>query len=221
MSHDSFSTTLLDRHADLWQQMLAHPFLQRGKSGDLDDETFSTWLRQDYLFVEAAIPFVGNLIARAPSPRLRAALAPIPTALEEELDLFRERAGALGVAVDDVDPGFVNDAYVQFLLASGTRESFPAAWTVYWAAEKAYHESWRVVAPAIAEDHPWRPFVDNWAGDEFGELVLFLEEELDRMADGVGPGGRARIEEMFVKTTRYEIAFWEMAHRGPSWPGLS
>lgn len=219
MSETTFASTLLDRHAGLWQRMLDHPFLQQARDGELDDEIFNTWLRQDYLFVEAAIPFVGALISKAPIPRLRAALAPIPTALEEELELFRERAGALGVDVDDVEPGFVNHAYVQFLLAAGAREDFPGAFTVYWVAEKAYHESWKVVEPAIGEDHPWRPFVENWAGDEFAGLVEFLEGEVDRIAAEAGEATRQRMDELFEMTTRYELAFWQMAYDGPQWPG--
>ena len=220
MNNSAFTDTLLDRHAGLWQRMLDHPFLQAAHNGELDDDTFNTWLRQDYLFVEAAIPFVGSLIASAPDPKLRSALAPIPTALEKELDLFRERAAALGVSVDDVEPGFVNHAYVQFLLASGDREDFPAAFTVYWAAEKAYHESWKVVDPAIDQGHPWRPFVENWAGEEFAGLVHFLEGEVNRLAEEAGEATRRRMEQMFEMTTRYEIAFWQMAWDGPEWPGV-
>ena len=216
----TFGDELLGRHAQLWEAMLSHPFLIEARDGDLDEETFNTWLRQDYLFVEAAIPFVGALISRAPSPGLRAALAPIPVALEEELDLFRERADALDVSVEDVKPGFVNHAYVQFLNSAANTEPFEAAFAVYWAAEKAYHESWKVVEPAIPQDHQWRPFVENWAGAQFGELVSFLDGQVDRLADGAGPRVRGRMEDLFVLTTRYEIAFWEMAHRGPKWPGL-
>ena len=220
MTESNFTNDLLDRHEDLWGRMLRHPFLIEARDGELDDETFNTWLRQDYLFVEAAIPFVGALIAKAPSPRLRAGLGPIPQALEDELELFRDRAEVLGVSVDDVKPGFTNHAYVQFLLATGLRESFPAAFTLYWAAEKAYHESWKVVSPAIDDDHPWRPFVENWAGDEFAQFVDFLDTEVNRIAAEASDTERARMEEIFEMTTRYEIALWEMAHRGPQWPGM-
>lgn len=220
MTDTTFAQDLLDRHEDLWGRMLRHPFLLEARDGTLDDDTFYTWLRQDYLFVEAAIPFVGALIAKAPEPGLRSALAPIPQALEDELELFRERAGVFGVSVDDVAPGFVNHAYVQFLLATGLRESFPVAFTVYWAAEKAYHESWKMVDPAIDADHPWRPFVENWAGEEFAGLVGFLEGEVNRLAAAAGDEERGQMETMFEMTTRYEIAFWEMAHRGPQWPGI-
>ena len=220
MTELNFTGELLERHGDVWGRMLNHPFLIEARDGELDEETFNTWLRQDFLFVEAAIPFIGSLISRAPSAKLRAALTPIPMALEKELDLFRERASALGVSVDDVKPGFINHAYVQFLRASGTSESFEAAFTVYWAAEKAYHESWKIVDPAIGDDHPWRPFVENWAGEEFAGLVDFLDDEVNRIADKAGPATREQMEEAFTMTTLYEIAFWEMAHRGPQWPGM-
>ena len=220
MSKSSFTDDLLDDHASLWSRMLEHPFLRETRDGDIDTSTFQTWLRQDYIFVEAAIPFVGQLIARAPDPELRSALANIPPSLEEELDLFEERAEALGVSIDDVEPGLTNHAYVQFLQSSAYRESFAAAFTVYWAAEKAYHESWKVVRPGLGDDHPWEPFVDNWAGEEFGQLVGFLESQVEALAERAGPHELDQMRRMFEMTVKYEIAFWEMAYNGPSWPGL-
>ena len=220
MPESNLTDQLIERHSELWNRMLEHPFLIEVRDGDLSDETFHTWLRQDYLFVEAAVPFVGQLIGRAPSAELRKALSEIPPALEQELELFEERADALGVSIEDVDPGFTNHAYVQFLQATAYRESFPAAFAVYWAAEKAYHESWRVVGEGLPEDHEWRPFVDNWAGEEFAELVTFLEGQMNRFAERSSASEFERIERMFEMTTRYEIAFWEMAYRGPDWPGL-
>jgi thiaminase/transcriptional activator TenA len=216
----SFPAQLIDEYDDLWNGMLDHPFLLEMRDGDIDEETFNTWLRQDYVFVEAAIPFVGQLISKCPSPQLRSALADIPPALEEELDLFEERADALGVDVSNVEPGLTNHAYVQFLEASAYRESFPAAFTVYWAAEKAYHESWKVASPGIGEDHKWRPFVDNWAGEEFGQLVSFLEGEVSELGAQASDQQKQRMRRMFELTVKYETAFWEMAHCGPNWPGV-
>jgi thiaminase/transcriptional activator TenA len=220
MSTSTFTDELLEQHSDLWSRMLEHPFLLETRDGDIDRATFHTWLRQDYLFVEAAIPFVGQLIARAPTPELRAALGEIPPSLEDELELFEERAAELGVSVDEVEPGLVNHAYVQFLQAAAYRESFRTAFTGYWAAEKAYHASWKVVRPGLDEGHDWYPFVDNWAGEEFARLVDFLEGTVDRLADGAGDDVRERMSWMFEQTLRYEIAFWQMAWEGPSWPGL-
>jgi len=223
MTTDNESTwpdQLIAEHRDLWDGMLDHPFLQATRDRDIATSTFHTWLRQDYVFVEAAIPFVGQLISRCPDPDLRAALGDIPPTLEQELDLFEERARALDVDVTDVDPGLVNHAYVQFLQSAAYREPFGAAFTVYWAAEKAYHESWKVVAPGYDKDHPWHPFITNWAGDEFGQLVTFLEDQMVELGEAAGPAERDRMRRMFELTVKYETAFWQMAFDGPDWPGI-
>ena len=78
-----------------------------------------------------------------------------------------------------------------------------------------------MIAPGRSgSDYPWRPFVENWAGDEFAQFVDFLDTEVNRIAAEASDTERARMEEIFEMTTRYEIAFWEMAHRGPQWPGM-
>ena len=42
---------------------------------------------------------------------------------------------------------------------------------------------------------------------------------MERLADDASPSTRARMESQFEMVIRYELAFWEMAYRGPRWPG--
>ncbi len=214
-----FTDDQLTRLEPLWSRMLRHRFLLDTRDGTLADGVFATWLRQDYLFVRAALPFLGVLLSKAP-PEARAGHAAAIRALEEELELFRERAAALGVELDGVRPSLVNHAYVQFLMATARGRDYAEGFTVLYAAEKAYHESWRVVDEGLDPASPWRPFVANWAGEEFAGYVASLEEELDDLAADAGPGQRARMADLFELTVRYEIAFWEMACTGAGWPGV-
>jgi thiaminase len=62
----SFTETQLDRVRPLWDEMLSHPFLIQTRDGEIAHETFANWMQQDYLFVEAAIPFMAALLPRAP-----------------------------------------------------------------------------------------------------------------------------------------------------------
>ena len=48
----------VDRLRGPWEAMLAHPFLRRTADGTLPDAVFANWMRQDYLFVRAAVPFL-------------------------------------------------------------------------------------------------------------------------------------------------------------------
>lgn len=214
-----FHETLLDRVEPLWTRMLRHPFLTETREGRLEPEVFARWLRQDYLFVRAAVPFLGTLLAKAP-PGDHGLHTDALVALREELELFRERADALGVGLEDVEPGLVNHGYVQFLMATGHGRSYPEAFTVLYGAEKAYHESWKVVDEGLDPSSPWRPFVENWAGEEFAAYVDALEARLDELGAAAGPGTTSGMAELFELTVRWEIAFWEMARTGAGWPGI-
>jgi thiaminase/transcriptional activator TenA len=213
-----FCREQLARVEPLWRLMLAHPFLQQTRDGTIPRETFATWMRQDYLFVEAAIPFLAALIPKAP-PAHWESLSGAIAALQKELKLFEERAAAASVELRGAPPAFVNHAYVQFLLATAYRRSYAEAYAVLYAAEKAYHDSWRVVQTGLDRGSPWYPFVENWAGEAFAQYVAFLESQLDALAAGAGPAERGGMAECFELTVRYEIAFWEMAATGEKWPG--
>ena len=215
----SFTDDQLQRVEPLWQRMLSHRFLRDTRDGTLPDETFATWMRQDYLFVEAAIPFIAGLVTKAPSEH-REELAGFLPALHRELALFEERAEKTGVDLRGVHPFFTCHAYVHFLLATAYRSSYAEGFTVLYVAEKAYHDSWKTVREELDEDSPWWPFVDNWSSEAFGKWVRWLQTSLDALAEGAGPDELARMEELFELTTRYEIAFWEMAITGEEWPGI-
>lgn len=215
----SFTADQLQRVRPLWDRMLSHRFLLDTRDATLPDETFAVWMRQDYLFVEAAIPFIAGLLAKAPEAH-REPLSGFLPALQTELRLFEERGASAGVDLRGAPPSFTCHAYVQFLLATAYRASYAEGMTVLYVAEKAYHESWKVVREGLDAASPWMPFVDNWASDDFADWVGWIEGAVDGLADRAGPGELERMSELFETTTRYEIAFWEMAATGETWPGL-
>lgn len=215
----SFIAEQLHRVRPLRDVMLSHAFLTGTRDGTIDRDTFAAWLRQDYLFVEAAIPFISAMLPKAPR-RHWGPLSDVVAMLQKELVLFRERAEAVGIGLEDVQPSFTNHAYVQFLMATAYQGSYAAVFTVLYTAERCYHDSWSEVKRGLEPTSPWYPFVENWAGDAFAGYVRYLEAELDVLAADAGPAERDRMATLFETTIRYEIAFWEMAVSGENWPGL-
>lgn len=214
----SFTADQLDRLRPLWDRMLSHPFLLRTRDGEIPRDVFGTWMQQDYHFVEAAIPFMAALLPKGPTAHWEP-LTNVIGALQKELRLFEERASEVGVELRAAAPSFTCHAYVQFLLATAYQASYAEGFTVLYAAEKAYHDSWKVVKQGLDAGSPWYPFVENWAGEAFGDYVAWLEGELNRLAAEAGPAERERMARLFELTTKYEIAFWEMAVTGGGWPG--
>jgi thiaminase/transcriptional activator TenA len=215
----SFCAEQLDRVRPSWERILDHRFLKETRDGTIAHATFANWMRQDYLFVEAAIPFIAALLPRAPLAH-RQALGQVLPVLEKELELFRERAKTAGVDLSQVEPSFTNHAYVQFLLASAYTKSYAGAFTVLYVAEKAYYDSWLVVREGIDEGSIWFPFVENWTSEAFRGWVDFLQAGLDALAEDVGTAERLEMAEAFELTAKYELAFWEMAATGAGWPCL-
>lgn len=215
----SFTDEQLQRLHSLWDTMLDHPFLTRTRDGEISHDTFANWMQQDYLFVEAAIPFMAALMPRGPKEHWEP-LTGVIQALQKELRLFEERGREAGVELRAAPPSFTCHAYIQFLMATAYQSSYAEAYTVLYAAEKAYHDSWLVVKAGLDEASPWYPFVENWAGEDFAAYVSYLEGELNKLAESAGPAERERMAELFELTTRYEIAFWDMALTGGGWPGV-
>jgi thiaminase/transcriptional activator TenA len=215
-----FSDEQVDRNRDLWERMLAHPLLRGMRDGALDDEVMARWMRQDYLFVVSAIPFLAALIPRGPASHWQPLARALGT-LEREVRLFEEHASSLGVELAGARPSGAVHAFNEFLLATAQRASYEEAFSVLYAAHRATHESFRFVKSGLAPDSPVAPFVRNWAGREFGFYLGYLGIELDGLAEDAAPWLRERMADAFRTVVRYEIGFFDAALTGEEWPGLT
>jgi thiaminase/transcriptional activator TenA len=213
----AFHQQLLDKADNIWKAMLGHRFLKMTASGTIPDETFKIWMRQDYIFVRDSIPFIAVIIAKSPL-ELRAGLAPIISAFTTELELFRKNAEAHGVNLENLQPAPTCHAYLQFLMATAYGKSFAEAFTVLYAAEKAYYDSWMEVKKNLKKASPWQSFIDNWTSDAFKQYVDWLAAELDKLAAGKPERELGKMLEIFMMTGRYEYLFWEMAATSEDWP---
>ena len=197
--------------------MLSHPFLAATADGSINDDVFLTWLAQDYLFVRESTAFVGVLIGKAP-PELRSPLIDALQVLNHELDLFRQQAEAHGAILDDVAMAPTCHAYVQFLMATAYGRSFVEGFTALYGLEKAYFDSWTRVRTQQQAPARWQMFIDNWTSEPFGEYVDWLGTTLDHLTAEIPEADRAKLEEVFLLTARYEYRFWEMALTKETWP---
>lgn len=212
-----FHERLIQSARPVWTAMLSHPFLAATAEGTISDKVFKTWLVQDYFYVRELVPFMGVLIAKAP-PDLRTPLTEAVVVFNRELDLFRQQAEAHGVVLEGQEMAPTCHAYIQFMLATVYSRSFEEAFTVHYAAEKAYLDSWTWVKTHQKAPSPWQAFIENWSSDAFRQYVTWLEKTLDRLVAGWRDEELAKLETLFVLTARYEYLFWEMAFSGETWP---
>ena len=201
----------------LWKAILSHRFLKMTANNTIPDATFKTWMQQDYLFVREAIPFIAVILAQAPLA-IRGNLVQVLPALENELQLFRKNAEATEIDLEDVQPSPPCHAYLQFLMATAYGRSFEEGFTVLYAAEKAYLDSWMAVKTGQKSESPWQSFIENWTSEAFQKYVDWLAVTLDDLVKGKNSQELRRMHELFQMTARYEYLFWEMAASSEVWP---
>jgi len=212
-----FHLYLLNQSKPFWEKTVNHSFLETTANGSISHKTFKIWIQQDYLFVEAAIPFMAVLLAKS-SLDLRTNFIQIISGLDKELELFRRNADAAGISLNNIESFPICHAYIQFLMNTGYNKSFEEGFTVLYAAEKAYLDSWMYVKKNLKGKSPWQSFIDNWSSEGFQQYVDWLAKTLDNLVAEKHDRELAKLIDIFNITVRYEYLFWEMAANKLSWP---
>ena len=69
----------------------------------------------------------------------------------------------------------------------------------------------RLAGGGVASDHPYREWIDTYAGDAYGAVAAASGLTLDRLwASRGGEGRYAGLLATFRQATRLEAAFWSM-----------
>jgi thiaminase len=199
-----------------WAKMLAHPFLAETASGTIPDERFANWVKQDYLFVREAVPFIALMMPKAPLAH-RKSLSDTISGFQGELAVFEGMAADHGIDLQGVESAPINLAYINWLRTTAFLDPYEAAYTALYTGEKAYLDSWLVVKRGQPGPSKWQAFIDMWTSDGFQGWVDSLAGELNALAEGASQRMRALMERRFVDGLRYEYQFWNLAYYGESW----
>jgi thiaminase (transcriptional activator TenA) len=217
---DSFSAELWQSITDIYAAILAHPFLAGLTDGSLPQRAFAFYVVQDTMFLHRYAQALAAVASRAPDSASAEMFARHAAGVvAAEMTLHSSLLADLGI-----DPAAVQAAeetpsvlaYTSYLLAAtrggsygeGVGTVLPCYW-IYWEVGKHL----------IARGSPnprYQQWIDTYGTEEFGDEareVIAVTDKLD-----VTPAERARIEQHFRTTSRYEWMFWDMGYRRETWP---
>lgn len=218
----SFSDSLWSAIGDIYDAILAHPFLTGLTDGSLPRDAFAFYVTQDALYLRRyaqALAAVGSKAPDAAATEMFARHAAEAISVEQQLHRsLLESFGVDPAAVAGAEPAPCNLAYTSYLLATAGSGSYaegvgavlPCYW-IYWEVGK---ELLRRGSP----DARYQKWIDTYGGEEFSATV----REVVAVTDGLGPSLAAaeqeRMRRHFRTTSRYEWMFWDMAYRREHWP---
>ena len=201
----------------VWQQCHEHPFVKGIGDGTLDKEKFQWFLLQDYLYLfDYARVFAWGVIKARDAGLMRTFSANVDAILGGEMKIHRSYMARLGITEEQVlqvKPALSNTSYTHYMLAvaaaGGPAEIIAAILACSWSYAEI-GESLAKVPGAL--DHPfYGEWVQGYAGEEYHKTNDALVALMDELAAGCTEEEYARLEEIFVNCSRYELGFWEMA----------
>jgi thiaminase/transcriptional activator TenA len=220
----TFADQLYTAARPLWDAQLAHPFVKGIGDGSLPVERFARWVRQDYLYLKDYARVFAWAAAKADRLESMGWYAGVlHLTLNTEMGLHRAYAERFGISAEALEAEQAwptTRAYTNFLIrtaADGDMADLvaallPCAWGYVYIAQALAREK----PPA---DRRYADWIAQYVSDEFVQAAEWLKAELNRLAEGTTAEKRARLTQIFLLCSRYELMFWEMCWTGERWPG--
>jgi thiaminase (transcriptional activator TenA) len=207
----------------IWQAQHDHPFVRGIGDGTLDVEHFAFWIRQDYLYLIEYCRLFALGAARAPDLATIARFADLLQATARtEMDLHRGYAAQFGISADALEQepmAPTTRGYTDFLLRVAAIGDFAELASALLPCMWGFSEiGLRLAAQPRPADARYAAWIEMYADPEFAVLAEWCRELVDRLAEDAGPATRERMTAAFLASSRYELAFWEMAWKLERWP---
>jgi thiaminase/transcriptional activator TenA len=202
---------------DVWQKIMAHPFLVDLERDALSDETLRYYFVQNVHYIDAAIRFTAQAAAKAPTKESQDFCLVLSQFGSEEVERQRDYVRQLAGDGVDWEIAPTAHAYTNHLLTvaayGGTLELLvgllPCEWT--------YDEFGTKLAPVVR--HPiTTSWLSSFGSEEHNELSHRYHEIVEDLARDVPARQMEGLHEIFKLGARYEWKFWEMAYTQERWP---
>jgi thiaminase/transcriptional activator TenA len=215
VSGERFSDRLRRSAAPVWEAQHDHPFVRALADGSLDIERFKRWLRQDYRFLIEYCRVLALAAARSPDlATLRRLAGLLQSTAFEEMSLHRAYAADLGIGEGELEAepvAAVTRAYTDFLLRTAALGEFAELTAALLPCMWGYSElGLRLAEGAPSPDPRYATWIGSYAAPEFAALAEWCRGLVDRLGEQAGPSLQARMEEAFMVSSRYELAFWDV-----------
>jgi thiaminase/transcriptional activator TenA len=202
--------------AEIWEAQHAHPFVRGIGDGSLDLERFGFWVRQDYLFLKDYVRVLALGAAKAPDLDTMGRFAALAhETATTEMDLHRGYAAQFGITPEDLEgeaAAPATQAYTDFLLRCASLGAYPELVAALLPCMWGFSEvGVRLAGGPRPADERHAAWIDMYASPEFAELASWCRSAYDAAAAQLSAAARARLVEVFVASSRHELAFWQAA----------
>lgn len=221
MSESLFALLTSHTH-DLHQKTLRHRTVQAIGSGNLPEETFRYYIEQDYQFLTRYVQVMALGVASSTNLTITTRMAELlHSTLAVEMDALRDLYRRFGGDPNDlskISRSPTCAGYTNHLLAIASERNLLLILASILPCQWGYREIGRSLkAQGLPSDERYAAWIEEYADETYGELVDWVIETLDRLAEVAGDAAIDRTFEIFQLSAEYEYRFWDMAWNREQW----
>lgn len=176
------SEQLWQQNEDLIRASLNHPFVQGIADGSLDQRCFAFYVAQDAFFLESFARAYSIAAAKAPQWEGFQTFHQLADGVLEELNLHQNYAQQWGVEITSVTPSPATRRYTDFLLATAWGSPVGLTACAMTPCMRLYYFLGTQLAQNGIGNHQYSDWIKTYSDPNFKELVVILEELVDRYA---------------------------------------
>ena len=214
----SFSHSLKERAADIWEDCYRHPFLQKMGQGTLPREIFRFYMLQDYVYLLSYAKVFAMGVLKSEEEWLMSRFAAMQDGiLNGEMNLHREYMAALGITKEEMEaakPSLYNRAYSANMLtvgqSGGAAEIIAAVLPCAWS----YGEYGKRLVRDYAGQNAnfYQPWIESYSSKEYEDSYQWMFDGLNRICEGQSDKRLEHIADIFIASMEFEYLFWDMAY---------
>jgi thiaminase/transcriptional activator TenA len=215
-------TTQMRQQADpLWQASFNHPFIKELATGHLPMAEFRYYLKQDRFYLQNFATLHGKIAGQIDDPAIKKFLYTGASGLndsekEVRTDFFQQlQITPAEIQTTQIAPNaynYVSHMYHELYVGS-PRRACAALLPCYWL----YNDLGKRLIKAGSPVKIYQAFIETYDSPEFTTATNQMISIVDRLAEKANSDERAAMITAFVRSSYYELHFWEMAYRQQKW----
>lgn len=216
-----FTDQLHQVASSLWQKSMKHPFVQELQSGELPLAKFRFYLLQDRYYLNQFSEFHRAIAAKTDGQQTEQFLLEMAQDLKDSEMAVREnffkqlQIMPAEIAQTPVAPTAY--AYVNHLKMTLARDGIAPAVAALVPCYWLYQEIGQKLATGGSPVSYYQEWIDTYDGEWYAANVQRILQLTNTLADSSSADEREKMQLAFVRSSYYELQFWQMAYEQQEW----
>lgn len=212
-----WSETARKEAQNIYDQIIAMPFVKGLIEGTLDREKFNFYLAQDALYLEHFSRALSLISARAhDKEQMLSFIRFAENAIAVESQLHEEYLRGLDTGSRGISPACHH--YSSFLLSTAALAQVEVGMAAVLPCFWIYKKTGDYILQQQKENNPYQNWIDTYSGEEFTQAVKEIILICDKAAAACSPSQREKMTDAFLTACKLEWMFWDSAWRLEKWP---